>query len=193
MINNKLLLLVDSIDENTAELQQSLQSIDYQNHQLINIKKTIEINAHNGDFSIIICQFRHVKDSYLNVIAELVKETPKPIILFTRDDSRTTIDKSVKIGVNAYIIDGFDTQRLGSIIKVAISRFESYQKIVHELTKTRQQLEDRKLIDKAKGLLMKNKNMDEQQAYKMIRKISMDKGKTMGEISRSIIELIDIL
>ena len=193
MERTKVLLIVDSLDDHSIELQQALSDNKFLVIDVLNIKEELNINAYSDVISVLVCQFRKVKTAYLDTIAELVQTTPCPIILFTRDDSSEAIDQSVKIGVNAYIVDGFNSERIKPIIEVAISRFKSYQQIAGELQKTRQQLEDRKLIDRAKGILMKSKKMDEQQAYKTIRKMAMDKSKSMGDIARSIIDVMEIM
>lgn len=193
MERTKVLLIVDSHDDNSIELQQALGDNDFLVIEVLNIKDEMNINVQAGEISVLVCQFRKVKTAYLNTIASLIQNNPCPIILFTKDDSTDAIDQSVKIGVNAYIVDGFNSERIKPIIEVAISRFKSYQQIAGELQKTRQQLEDRKLIDRAKGILMKSKKMDEQQAYKTIRKMAMDKSKGMGDIARSIIDVMEIM
>jgi len=193
METTKVLLIVDSHDDNSIELQEALSNNNFLIIDVLNIKNDININSFSNDISVLVCQFRRVKTAYLDTIASLVHNNPCPIILFTRDDSSDAIEQSVKIGVNAYIVDGFNSERIKPIIEVAISRFKSYQKMAGELQKTRQQLEDRKLIDRAKGILMKSKKMDEQQAYKTIQKMAMDKSKSMGDIARSIIDVMEIM
>ncbi|MCU7940366.1 MAG: ANTAR domain-containing protein [gamma proteobacterium symbiont of Bathyaustriella thionipta] len=193
MTTLQILLIVDSNNDSCIELQGALASNGFNVIKTINVKKDQDFTDQYGQVSALVCQFHTVKETYLNTISKFVQSKPMPVILFTNDDSRSAIDKSVKIGVNAYIIDGFNSERIKTIIDVAISRFKSYQEISDELHKTRLQLEDRKLIDKAKGILMKSKNIDEQQAYKMIRKMAMDKSKSMGDIARSIIDLMELM
>jgi len=190
----KVLLVVDSDDDNSLELQEALLNNGFDVLEMLNIiHNNIEQPEHYDAASALICQFRHVKTAYLDAIAQWVQHKPCPVILFTNDDSSDAIDKSVKIGVSAYIVDGFNSQRIRPIVEVAISRFNSFQSIANELHKTRQQLEDRKIIDKAKGILMKSKNLDEQQAYNAIRKMAMDKSKSMSDIARSIIDVMEIM
>lgn len=193
MEKTKVLLIIDSHDDNSIELREALIDNEFEILEVLNIKEDMPAQNFSDDISVLVCQFRQVKNAYLDSIAELVHRRPCPIILFTRDDSSDAIEQSVNIGVNAYIVDGFNSERIKPIIEVAISRFHRYQKIAGELQKTRQQLEDRKMIDRAKGILMKSKHMDEQQAYKAIRKMAMDKSKSMGDIARSIIDVMEIM
>lgn len=193
MNKTNVLLIVDSYDDNSQELRDALIENNFTVLDTLNIKEDIDLISRSKGVSVLVCQFRRVKSAYLDNIATMVQNQPTPVILFTKDDSSEAIDKSVKIGVNAYIVDGFNSERIRPIIEVAISRFNSYQQIADELLKTRQQLEDRKLIDRAKGILMQTRGMDEQQAYKVIRKMAMDKSKGMGDIARSIIDVMEIM
>ncbi len=190
----KVILVIDSDDENSCELQEALVNNGFDVLETINIKQgRLEAPEYYQSASALIGQFRQVKTLYLDTIASWVQSKPCPVILFTNDDSSDAIDKSVKIGVNAYIVDGFNSQRIKTIIEIAISRFKRFQSIADELHKTRQQLEDRKLIDKAKGILMKSKNMDEQEAYNVIRKMAMDKSKSMADIAQSLIDVMEMV
>ena len=189
----KVRLLIESQDDNSQELHNALVENGFDVVDILNIRNDIDIANLPGSIAVLVCQFRRVNNEYLDTISHMVQNHPSPVILFTKDDSSEAIEKSVKIGVNAYIVDGFNSERIKPIIEVAINRFKSYQQIAQELHKTRQQLEDRKLIDRAKGILMQTRNMDEQQAYKAIRKMAMDKSKSMGDIARSIIDVMEIM
>lgn len=193
MQNTKVLLIVDSQDDNSLELQEALTENGFIIIDTLNIKNEFNIKTQSDEASVLVCQFRHVKTDYLNALSQQVNNYPSPIILFTKDDSSEAIEQAIKIGVNAYIVDGFNSERIKPIIEVAISRFKQYQQIANELYKTRQDLENRKLIDRAKGILMHSKNMDEQQAYKAIRKMAMDKSKSMADIARSIIDIMAVM
>ncbi|MCW8929610.1 MAG: ANTAR domain-containing protein [Gammaproteobacteria bacterium] len=193
-VKTTVILIIDSDDDNSLELKEALLNNGFDVLETLNvIHNNVERPEGYDSASALICQFRHVKNIYLDAIANWVQTKPCPVIIFTNDDNSDAIEKSVKIGVNAYIVDGFNSQRIKPIIEVAINRFKNFQSITEELHKTRQQLNDRKLIDKAKGILMKSKNMDEQQAYNSIRKMAMDKSKSMSDIARSIIDVMEIM
>ena len=193
MNNTQVRLIVDSFDDNSQELDTALKDNGFIVVDTYNIKNGFDLPSLSENIDVLVCQFRQVKTSYLDIISKFVQEHATPVILFTKDDSSEAIEKSVKIGVSGYIVDGFNSERIRPIIEVAVSRFKSYQQIADELHKTKQQLEDRKLIDRAKGILMQTKNMDEQQAYQTIRKMAMDKSKSMGDIARSIIDVMEIM
>lgn len=193
MKTTQVRLIIDSHDENSLELHEALTDNGFDVVDILNINNDFDPDSLSNVITVLVCQFRRVKSLYLDIISKLVQSNPIPVILFTKDDSSEAIEKSVKVGVSAYIVDGFNSERIKPIIEVAVSRFKSYQQIAEELSKTKQQLEDRKLIDRAKGILMQTKGMDEQQAYKAIQKMAMDKSKGMANIARSIIDVMEIM
>ena len=142
MDKTKVRLIVDSFDDNSQELDTALKDNGFIVVDTYNIKDNIDLTSLSDGIAVLVCQFRRVKTAYLDIIAQIVQKHPSPVILFTKDDSSEAIEKSVKIGVSAYIVDGFNSERIRPIIEVAISRFKSYQQIADELHKTKQQLEN---------------------------------------------------
>ena len=115
------------------------------------------------------------------------------MIVFTRDSKQFSIDAAIKAGASAYIVDCHDPDRLGSLIGVAKSRFDEQQNLKKELVQTKVALNERKSVEKAKGIIMKTKNVSEDEAYNAIRKLAMNKNKRMGEISEQIISMAEVL
>ncbi|MEJ2042793.1 MAG: ANTAR domain-containing protein [Reinekea sp.] len=114
---------------------------------------------------------------------------PRPIIFFSDDEDDEVIRQSIQAGVSAYIVDGLQPSRVKSLLNVAISRFEEHQKLKGELKKTRNELAERKVIDRAKGLLMKHKQCDEESAFAAMRNMAMNKKVRLAEIAQDIIDL----
>jgi len=113
--------------------------------------------------------------------------------MFTNDGDAKTIELAVKSGVTAYIVDGMAPDRIKPILDVAILRFREYQLLRNELELTRLQLSERKQLDKAKGLLMQKKGLDEEHAYQLLRKMAMDRNMKIAELARSIIAAAELL
>lgn len=123
----------------------------------------------------------------------LNQHNPRPVIMFSDEDDTATIEKAMRAGVSAYVVDGLNPSRLKSIMDVAVARFREYQALRQELEKTRNQLADRKTIDEAKSLLIKHKQLSEEEAYHAIRKMAMDKGQRMVDVARNIISVMKLL
>ncbi len=111
---------------------------------------------------------------------------PKPIVCFSNDSDSKVIEKSVKAGVAAYIVDGKSEERIKPIIDVAILRFNQCQAVKKELAQVKDKLSERAVIEKAKGLLIEHKNMTENDAYKTLRKMAMDQGKKISVVAHEV-------
>ena len=99
----------------------------------------------------------------------------------------------MRAGVAAYVVDGLDPARVKSIVDVACARFEEFQSLRTELADTRSKLAERKTVERAKGLLMKSRGVDEERAYQMLRKLAMDRGKPLAEVAKQVVDLGDLL
>jgi response regulator NasT len=126
----------------------------------------------------------------MNTITE---KRPTPMLVFTQDSRTDSINSAVKAGAAAYVIDCNDPERLGALLDVARSRFEEQQRIKRELSLAKNALQDRKRIEKAKGIIMRTKRLSEDQAYKAMRKLAMNRNKRMGEIAEQIISASEVL
>ena len=111
---------------------------------------------------------------------------PKPIVCFSNDSDSKVIEKSVKAGVAAYIVDGKSEERIKPIIDVAILRFNQCQAVKKELAQVKDKLSERAVIEKAKGLLVEHKNMTENDAYKTLRKMAMNQGKKISVVAHEV-------
>ncbi len=118
---------------------------------------------------------------------------PRPIVMFTNDGDSETIKRAVKAGVSAYVVDGLSPNRVLPILETAIARFNEFQRIREELEQAKSTLEERKLVERAKGILMKQSGMDEDTAYKMMRKMAMDRNLKMVELAKSVIAASELL
>ncbi len=106
---------------------------------------------------------------------------------------RTRIRAAVRAGVAAYVVDGLDPGRVKSIVEVACARFEAYQRLRDELAATRHKLSERKLLERAKGILMKTRGLDEEASYAALRKLAMDRGKRLAEVAQQVIDAAALL
>lgn len=129
----------------------------------------------------------------LRQMRAVTEKHPVPMVVFTRDDSSRSIDAAVKSGATTYVVDCNDPDRLGSLLGVAKVRFEEQQRLKKELLQTKNALSDRKSVEKAKGIIMKSKDISEDQAYNAMRKLAMNHNKRIGEIAEQIISASEVL
>lgn len=121
------------------------------------------------------------------------RDRPRPIVMFTHDNNSDKIRAAMRAGVSAYVVDGLKSERLKPIMDVAIARFEEFQAMRQELEKAENQLAERKVLDRAKGILMKQRNWSEDEAYQALRKMAMDKGLRLSEVAGQVISVSELL
>jgi response regulator NasT len=129
----------------------------------------------------------------LEMILDINQNQSMPVVMFAEDQQTETINKVIQAGVSAYIVDGFEPKRIKSIVDIAIARFQQQQALKDELQKTKNQLEDRKLVDRAKAILIKSQGYNEDQAYHALRKLAMDRKLSLGEMAKNVIAMADLL
>jgi two-component system, response regulator / RNA-binding antiterminator len=129
----------------------------------------------------------------LEHVVMATRDERRPIVLFTNDGDTTHVKDAVAAGVSAYIVAGLAPERIRPILDVAMARFQHEQALRRELADARTQLHERKLIDRAKGLLMQRQGLTEQQAYDKLRKNAMDRGLKLGEVAQRLVDAADLL
>ena len=130
---------------------------------------------------IVVIDTRSPSREVLEHVAALGQRMPRPVLMFAADAAPQTIRKAMRAGVSAYILDGLDRARVKGIVASAIGAFE-------ELQRLRQQLAERKSVDRAKAILMKNYRLDEEAAYAMLRRIAMERNQRIGEVAQRVID-----
>ena len=141
---------------------------------------------------IIVDAESEARDSLEHVVMA-TRDARRPIVLFTNDNDTSHVKDAVAAGVSAYIVAGLSPERIRPILDVAMARFEHEQGLRRELAHARTELQDRKVIDRAKGLLMQRQNLSEQAAYEKLRKAAMDKGLRLGEVAQRMLDAADLL
>lgn len=129
----------------------------------------------------------------LEHLAIMDRDMPRPVVLFSQNDDDDVIRQAVRAGVSAYVVDGLDSARLRSVIQVAQAHFEEFQLVKQELAATSRKLSERKIVDKAKGILMKARDLSEDEAYAALRKLSMERGRTLAAVSKDVLAMADLL
>jgi len=186
-------LLVQDKETESKDLTEVLLSMNYRDIQII--KKTEDIIRHASSYepSLILIDVHRPAEELLNKIARIVSERPVPVVMFVEESSDNMISDVIKCGVSAYIVDGYQRHRVRGIIDVARARFNEKQDLLKDLEDTRTALDERKLIDRAKGIVMKQKNCNEDEAYQLIRKMAMDKNTKIVDVAKQLIELVDLM
>lgn len=129
----------------------------------------------------------------LENLATLSAQMPRPVVIFAEDEDRAPMRRALQAGVSAYVVAGLQAQRLAPVLHVAIARFEQDLAMREQLNKAQEQLASRKVVDRAKGILMSQAGLDEEQAYQRLRKLAMDRGEPIGQAARRVIDAHELL
>jgi response regulator NasT len=129
----------------------------------------------------------------LEHIVVATRDEPRPIVLFTDDQSASSVEAAMAAGVCAYVVAGLQAERIKPVLDVALARFRRERKLLDELSDTRQKLADRKVVERAKGLLMERHKLSEDQAYQKLRSMAMNKKLKLAEIAQRILDVEDLL
>jgi response regulator NasT len=129
----------------------------------------------------------------LEHIVIATRDEPRPIVLFTDDQDQSNMDAAIDAGVSAYIVAGLQAERVKPVLDVAMARFRRERKLLGELSDTRRQLADRKLVERAKGVLMAKSGITEEQAYQKLRSMAMNRNLKLAEVAQRILDVEDLL
>jgi response regulator NasT len=113
---------------------------------------------------------------------------PRPVVVFSADAGTAPMQQALQAGVSAYVIDGLQPQRLLPVLQVAIARFEQDRALRSQLASAQTQLSERKLVERAKGVLMQEVGLSEEQAYAHLRKLAMDRGQRLSQVAERIVQ-----
>jgi two-component system, response regulator / RNA-binding antiterminator len=129
----------------------------------------------------------------LDSLREAAHGAPRPVVMFVDRSEPGLAEQAVRAGVAAYVVDGLAPNRVRSILDVAMSRFALTQQLRTDLAKAKADLESRRTVERAKGLLMKERGLDEDGAYRLLRKLAMDRGKPIGAVAADLLAFAGVL
>ena len=142
---------------------------------------------------VIVIDLENPNRDMLENMFQLSRAVKRPIAMFVDRSDSASIEAAVDAGVSAYVVDGLRKERVKPILDMAISRFNAFSRLAHELEQARSELEGRKLIDRAKGILMKSRGLSEADAYALLRKTAMNQNRKIAEIAQSLVTAADLL
>jgi len=187
------IVIVDESPIRAAILQEGLREAGFTEVVHISEMQSLLARIYAVDPDIILIDLENPSRDVLEQMFQVSRAVRRPIAMFVDQSDAASIQASVEAGVSAYIVDGFKKERIKSILDLCVSRFNAFAKLQEELERTKSALEDRKLIERAKGILMKLKGLNEEEAYVLLRSTAMREKKKIGEIAQSIITASEML
>lgn len=174
------------IEEGLREAGHDRVTVIEQMHGLA--RRIAELNP-----DVIVIDLENPNRDMLESIFQLTRAVQRPIAMFVDKSDEASIEAAVEAGVSAYIVDGLKQERVRPILKMAISRFNAFSRLARELEETRSELENRKVIDRAKGLLMRSRGLSEEAAYALLRRTAMNQNRKIAEIAQSLVTAAGLL
>lgn len=142
---------------------------------------------------VIVIDLENPNRDMLENMFQLSRAVKRPIAMFVDRSDAASIEAAVEAGVSAYIVDGLRKERVKPILDMAISRFNAFSRLAQELEEARSELEGRKLVDRAKGILMKSRGLSEADAYALLRKTAMNQNRRIADIAQSLVTAAGLL
>jgi response regulator NasT len=187
----KVLLLNEAADDGL--LQDKLCELGYDVIASVQEKQGFvnEVRRLAPDIIIVITE---TPDEAMFVsLSAVASSCPRPVLIFAKSGTRELIRRAVDSGVSGYVVDGWAPDRITPIIEAATARFEAYEALRKELASAQTKLTERKLIEKAKGIVMQQRRLTEDQAYTALRKMAMDQNLALSEVARRVIAVAQLL
>jgi response regulator NasT len=187
------IVIVDESPIRAAILEEGLREAGYTGVVHIREMQSLLSQIYALDPDVIVIDLENPSRDVLEQMFQVSRAVRRPIAMFVDQSDAASIQASVDAGVSAYIVDGLKKERLKPILDLCISRFNAFSKLQNELDRAKSALEDRKVIDRAKGILMKLKGLTEDEAYVLLRSTAMREKKKIGEIAQSILTASELL
>jgi len=186
-------LLIDDQPERISTLRQALDSLGHKVVSQLPSASGLSRHVEQSKPDIVIIDMDSPDRDTLESMAAMSQSHPRPIVFFAEQEQDSSkISAAINAGVSAYIADGVQADRVRPIIETAIAHFHSYQQLRGELERTKDKLNERKVVEKAKGLLMKQHRCDEEQAYTILRNLAMDRSQKLADVAANVIEILEL-
>lgn len=186
-------LVVDSSRERAADVCAALALAGHQVAAVLTSALDLSDQVLATKPDVIFIQADSPSRDTLEHLATMNRDCPRPVLLFSQDSDSTMIRRAVKAGVSSYVVDSVSVERLDSLVEVAIVQFEEFQTLRAELDDANRKLSERIVVDKAKGLLMKARGLDEEAAYHALRKLAMERGRKLADVARDVVDMASLL
>src|ERR1700736_5509391 len=187
------IVIVDESPIRAAILEEGLREAGFTGVVHISEMQSLLARIYALDPDVVLIDLENPSRDVLEQMFQVSRAVRRPIAMFVDQSDAASIQAAIDAGVSAYIVDGLKKERIKNILDMSIMRFHAFSRLESELEQTKSALEDRKVIDRAKGILMKMKNLTEEEAYALMRKTAMNEKKKIAEIAQSIITAAEML
>ena len=187
------ILVIDENPIRRAIIESGLKEAGFTSVTVLsNTTRLIDL-IYSLDPEVILIDLENPSRDVLEQMFQVSRVVRRPIAMFVDRSDKSEIEAAIDAGVSAYIVDGLKKERVKPILDMTISRFNAFHRLRAELEEVKSALKERKAIEKAKGILMKSRGLDEEAAYDLLRKTAMSQGKRIGDIALGLINAVNLL
>ena len=187
------ILIIDENKLRAAIIEEGLREAGHQTVAVLHSVKDAARKIVDTSPDVVVIDLENPGRDQLEHFFSLSRALKKPIAMFVDRSDTSEIEAAVEAGVSAYVIDGLKKERVKPILDMAISRFNAFARLTRELEEARSALEDRRIIDEAKAILMKSRNMPKADAYALMRRTAMNQNRKIVDIAQSLITAARLL
>jgi response regulator NasT len=187
------ILVIDKDPIRRAILDAGLREAGFSNIILQGETAGLLNQIYRIDPDVVLIDLENPSRDVLEQMFQVSRVVRRPIAMFVDQSDRETTQAAVEAGVSAYIVDGLKKERVKGILELCISRFNAVARLQDELDRAKTALEERKTIDRAKGILMQAKDLTEEQAYALLRKTAMNEKRKIAEVAQAVITASELL
>jgi response regulator NasT len=187
------ILVIDENEIRSSIIEEGLRDAGHHRvtviHQVQGVARIIETLRPD----VIVIDIENPNRDMMEHLFQLTRTLSRPIAMFVDRSDTASIEAAVDAGVSAYIVDGLRKERVKPILDMAVSRFNAFSRLQRELAEAKSALEERKIVDRAKGILMKTRHLSEEDAYALLRQAAMNEKKKIAEIAQSVVTAAGLL
>ncbi|WP_428698110.1 ANTAR domain-containing response regulator [Stappia sp.] len=181
------ILVIDANRIRSSIIEQGLRDAGHERVIVVDTMDGLVRRITEVDPDVIVIDLENPNRDQLEHMFQVSRAVRRPIAMFVDRSESGAIEAAVDAGVSAYVVDGLKRERVKPILDMAISRFKAFSRLSQELEEARTELADRKTIERAKGILMRNRGVDEDEAYQLLRKAAMNQGRRIIEVAEGLV------
>jgi response regulator NasT len=187
------ILLVDQNMTRASILEEGLREAGYTNVTVVRDMQNLLRRIVDADPDVICIDLENPNRDVLEQMFQVSRVVRRPVAMFVDRSDSDMIKAAVESGVGAYVVDGLKKERVKAVVDMAVSRFNAFNDLREELDRAKQALDERKVVERAKGILMKERGLTEEAAYALLRKAAMSDNKRIVEIAQAVITAAGLL
>src|SRR5262245_5894129 len=187
------ILLVDQNADRATILEDGLREAGFRDITVVREMHSLLRRILDADPDVIFIDLENPNRDVLEQMFQVSRSVRRPIAMFVDQADTETIRAAVESGVGAYVVDGLRKERVKNVLDTAVSHFNAFNRLRDELDRANQQLEERKVVERAKGILMKERNLSESEAYSLLRSAAMNENRRIVDVARSLVSTIRLL